>query len=52
MKAHPYIRYAISNAIAQYRAQHGSYTSITGIRKLMLVTDEIFNKIAPYLTIN
>jgi len=52
MKAHPYIRYVISNAIIQYRAQHGSYTSVADIRKIMLVTDEIYNKAAPYLKVN
>ncbi len=51
MKTHPYIRYAIANAIFQYRAQHGNFSSVADIKKIMLVTDEVFNKVAPYLSI-
>ena len=52
MKAHPYIRYAIANAIVQYRAQHGNFSAVADIKKIMLVTDEVYNKIAPYLQVN
>jgi competence ComEA-like helix-hairpin-helix protein len=52
LKAHPYLRYNIANAIVQYRTQHGNFTSVADIKKIMLVTDEIYNKAAPYLTIN
>jgi competence ComEA-like helix-hairpin-helix protein len=51
MKKHPYLRFAISNAIVQYRLQHGSFSAVEDIRKIMSVTDDIFNKVAPYLTI-
>jgi len=52
LKAHPYIRYQIGNAIIQYRTQHGNFSSIEDIKKIVLVTDEIFNKTAPYLKVN
>lgn len=52
MKSHPYIRYAIANAILQYRTQHGNFSSIDDIKKIMVVTDEVFTKVSPYLTIN
>lgn len=52
MKAHPYLRYAIANAIMQYRVQHGNYAAVDDIKKIMLITDEIFNKAAPYLKVN
>ena len=51
MKPHPYIRYNIANAIVQYRTQHGNFSSVSDIKKIMMVTDEVFNKVAPYLTI-
>ena len=51
LKTHPYIRYNIANAIVQYRLQHGSYKDINDIKKIMLVTDEIYNKAAPYLAV-
>ena len=52
MKLHPYIRYAIANAIIQYRNQHGNYSAIGDVKKIMTVTEEMFNKIAPYLSVN
>jgi DNA uptake protein ComE-like DNA-binding protein len=51
MKTHPYLRYNLANAIFQYRKQHGDFNSVDAIKKIMLVTDDIFNKVAPYLTI-
>jgi competence protein ComEA len=52
MKVHPYLRYALANAIVQYRLQHGNYTAIEDLKKIMLVTAEVFNKTAPYLKVN
>ncbi len=51
MKVHPYIRYNIANAIVQYRAQHGNFASVAAVKNIMLVTDELFNKVSPYLTV-
>jgi DNA uptake protein ComE-like DNA-binding protein len=51
MKNHPYLRFAISNAIVQYRSQHGNFLAVADIRKIMTITDDIFKKVAPYLTI-
>ena len=52
MRSHPYIRYAIANAILQYRTQHGNFSSVDDIKKIMIVTDDVFTKLSPYLTIN
>ncbi len=51
LKVHPYIRYAIANAIVQYRSQHGNFTSVAVIKNIMLITDDLFNKLEPYLTV-
>ncbi len=51
MKTHPYIRYNVANAIVQYRTQHGNFADVSGIKNIMMVTDEIFNKAVPYLTV-
>ncbi|MBL7702437.1 MAG: helix-hairpin-helix domain-containing protein [Ferruginibacter sp.] len=51
LKTHPYLRYNIANAIVQYRAQHGIFLSVTDIKKIMMITDDIYNKAVPYLTI-
>lgn len=52
MKIHPYLRYAIANAIVQYRLQHGNFTAVDDLKKIMLITDDIFVKAAPYLKVN
>jgi len=51
MKSHPYIRYTIANAIVQYRTQHGHFATIADVKKIMIVTEELFTKAAPYLTV-
>lgn len=49
MKAHPYIKYSLANPIVAYRNEHGAFSKIEDIKKVMAVTDEILKKIAPYL---
>lgn len=51
LKDHPYIRYHLANALFQYRVQHGDYKAVSDIRKIMIVTEDIFNKISPYLAV-
>ena len=52
LKNHPYIRFHVSNAIVQYRNQHGTFTSIEELRKIMIVTDSVYTKVAPYLKVD
>jgi len=51
MKAHPYIRYSLANTIVAYRNEHGSFSQVEDIKKVMAVTNEIYKKIAPYLSL-
>ncbi|MEP7231480.1 MAG: helix-hairpin-helix domain-containing protein [Ginsengibacter sp.] len=51
MKTHPYLRYNLANSIFQYRQQHGNFSSVAGIKKIMIVSDEIFVKLSPYLSV-
>lgn len=51
MKIHPYIRYNLASAIVQYRLQHGVFLTISDIKKIMMVTEEIYLKLAPYLSV-
>lgn len=51
LKAHPYIRYTLANPIITYRNEHGAFASIEDLKKIMIITDEVFQKIAPYLTL-
>ena len=51
LKVHPYIKFSIANPIIAYRNEHGTFSKIEDIKKVMVVTDEMYKKIAPYLTI-
>lgn len=51
LKTHPYIRYSIANPIVAYRNEHGPFGKIEDIKKVMVVTEEVYNKIAPYLSL-
>lgn len=51
LKAHPYIRYSIANPIVAYRNQHGLFSNIEDLKKIMIITDDTYKKIAPYLTV-
>lgn len=50
LKSHPYIRYSIANAIIAYRKEHGNFSAISDLKKIMVITDEVYQKLAPYLT--
>ena len=52
MKNHPYLRYVISNAIVRYRSQQGNFLAVEDIKKIMTITEDAFNKAAPYLTVD
>lgn len=49
LKMHPYIKYHLANALVEYRKQHGNYQSLEEIKKIMIITDEIYQKLQPYL---
>lgn len=52
LKGHPYLRYTLANAIVQYRSQHGDFSSVADLKKIMTITEDAFNKVAPYLKVN
>lgn len=49
LKRNPYLTFKQMNAIIQYRKQHGSYTSITDLKNITILNDEVLSKIEPYL---
>ena len=51
LKAHPYIKFNLANPIVAYRNEHGAFSKLEDLKKLMAVSDEIYEKIAPYLTL-
>ncbi len=51
LKAHPYIKYGLANPIIAYRNEHGLFSKVEDVKKVMAVTEEVYNKIAAYLTV-
>ncbi len=52
LKTHPYFKYKLSNAIVNYRLQHGPYQQLSDLRKIVLVNDSIYSNIVQYLKVN
>ncbi len=51
LKAHPYIRWQLANVITEYKKQHGNFTQLQDLKKIMLINEETYNKISPYLSL-
>lgn len=51
LKKHPYIDWKLAKTIVAYRNSHGNYKDVNDIKQIHLITDEIYTKIAPYLTV-
>ena len=51
LSSHPYIRWKMANAIAEYRKQHGDFTRLEDLKKVFLVDDAAFVKMLPYLSL-
>ena len=51
LKTHPYIKFSIANLLVAYRNEHGSFSKLDDIKKVMAITEDIYKKIAPYLTL-
>lgn len=52
LAAHPYVRWKIAKPLIAYRAQHGPFTDLAGIKACHAVTDSVFIRLVPYLTLD
>ena len=50
-KKHPYFSWNMANAIVKLRNQHGPFKSINELKMSVVLTEELFLKIKPYLTL-
>lgn len=48
---HPYAGWKVAKALVAYRKQHGPFHSVDDIKGCVLVTDSVYRKLAPYLTL-
>jgi DNA uptake protein ComE-like DNA-binding protein len=51
LAAHPYISKAVARAIVTYRFQHGRYAAVDQLAAVRLITEETYQKVKPYLTV-
>lgn len=51
LSKHPYIRKKLAEIIVRYRTQNGNYSDIAALRKMPLVNDSLYFKLAPYLKV-
>ncbi len=51
LRNHPYIGYQLAGLVSNYRLQHKGFKSVDEIRKIPLVNDQLYSKLAPYLKI-
>ena len=49
LKVHPYLKWNIINALLAYRKEHGPFRKKEELKQVMAVTDEMYQRIAPYL---
>lgn len=48
---HPFISWKQAKALVYYRNHHGPFENVNDIQNCKLITDDLFRKIAPYLTV-
>lgn len=49
LKNHPYIDWKTANAITKYRKANGNFKSVSDVKKIHLISSDVYLKIAPYL---
>jgi len=49
LRTHPYIGYQLASLISNYRKQHHGFKTTEEIKKLPLVNEQLYIKLAPYL---
>lgn len=52
LKSHPYIKWNIANTVIAYRTEHGAFSNIEDIKKIMIITNDVYTKVAPYLSVH
>lgn len=51
LKSHPYLNWNIANSIIKIRTKKGKFSSVDEIRESVLIDEELFEKIKPYLSL-
>jgi competence protein ComEA len=51
LRQHPYIRFRLARVIIRYRQEHGPFNSLDDLKRIALVTDSLYAKLAPYCSL-
>ena len=51
LKTHPYFNKNVANSIIKLRTQLGTYKRVEDLKKSVLISNELFEKIKPYVTV-
>lgn len=51
LRKHPYFNYTFAKVIVNYRSQHGNFKSVNDLENIPVITDSIFQKMKPYVTV-
>ncbi len=53
LSSHPYMwkKWSIARAIIAYRTLHGAFATVEGVKACLVVDEELYRKLAPYLTV-
>lgn len=51
LKAHPYLKWNLANAIVNYRTQHGLFEKLDDLLKIDIITPETLDRLRPYFAI-
>ncbi|QDW23728.1 hypothetical protein FFJ24_002345 [Pedobacter sp. KBS0701] len=50
LKRNPYLSFKQINAIIQYRKQHGNYANPSDLKKIIILNQQVIDKITPYIS--
>ena len=50
LKNHPYINWNLANSLVKIRAKHGKYENENDLKRSVLMTDSLLNKLIPYIS--
>lgn len=51
LAAHPYARWKVAKPLIAYRTQHGPFKQVADIKGCAAISEEVFRKLAPYLSV-
>tara|TARA_B100001109_G_scaffold254421_1_gene254081 strand:+ start:1364 stop:2314 length:951 start_codon:yes stop_codon:yes gene_type:complete len=51
LQKHPYINWNVANSIVNIRNKHGEYQRLEDLKKSVLISDSLLQKLSPYLTV-